>query len=220
MFVTDGYGKSGGNVMSKNRSGNYVRNRITPTNPQSTYSQPRRSYFQYLASSWRSLSSANIILWNAATINYPRTDRIGNIYYPSGFNLYIELNLNLFDVEGAYISAPPVKVIPTIVPISSTTFDIGGALYEVDYGMPLAASTDVFLVFATRGLSAGRSVVTSDYRLVKAQTWSGQVFDDFYGQYSAKFPPPSVGSQIFTKLVNISTAGSQSIANLSSTIVF
>lgn len=39
MMMTDARGKLGGQVFSKNRSGSYVRTKVTPVNPQTTTQQ-------------------------------------------------------------------------------------------------------------------------------------------------------------------------------------
>lgn len=217
MFITDGFGKSGGNVMSRNKSGNYVKTRVTPINPQTIISQPRRGYYSYLTQTWKTLSAANIVLWNAATVNYPRLDRIGNTYYPSGFNLYLELNLNVYDVGGAYLAAPPVKAIPPALPVITPVITLGPPFtLTLNYASLLPVSTDIFQVFASPALSPGRSTVTSQYRVVTTITNTGQAANNIGAAYLTRFPIPYIGSRIFIKAVNTSTAGSQGVVNISS----
>jgi hypothetical protein len=219
MFITDGAGKSGGNVMSANRSGNYVRQRITPVNPQSPVSQSRRAYFSQLTQLWKGLSAINIGLWNAATINYPRLDRIGNTYYPSGFNLFIELNLNCLIGGFAYLSAPPVKLIPITPTFSSLTVDFVATSVDLIFAPALPVSTDIVIAFASPAVSAGKSMITSAYRFIQAFANAAQGSQNIYANYHNIFPAGEIGQKVFVKCFNVNGAGSQSVPVLQSAIV-
>lgn len=50
MMMTDGRGKLGGQVASKNRAGAYVRTKVTPVNPRTTQQQAIRTLFGSIAS--------------------------------------------------------------------------------------------------------------------------------------------------------------------------
>ena len=113
MFMTDGYGKIGGNVIQRNHYGTFARTKVVPTNPQTTPQQDRRAAFQYLTTNWKDLSGSQRTEWEAETANYPRTDSFGDTYYLTGQTLYISLNMNLWRVGVTYIDAPVTKVTPT-----------------------------------------------------------------------------------------------------------
>ena len=55
-FVTDIRKSIGGSTFSRNTYGAYVRNKVTPVNPSTTYQQLVRQYMAQLAQDWSSLS--------------------------------------------------------------------------------------------------------------------------------------------------------------------
>lgn len=95
MMMTDGRGKLGGQVASKNRAGAYIRTKVTPVNPQTVAQQNIRQLFGSIASAWRSLTQAQINGWNEATEFWQRTDIFGDLKKPSGFALFQRLNTGL-----------------------------------------------------------------------------------------------------------------------------
>ena len=107
-IVTDGRGKIGGHVASKNRGGAYLRTKVTPVNGQTTAQTSIRNRFTNLSQGWRGLTADERNAWNAAVADYARTDIFGDLHQPTGFNLYQRLNNNLVTIGEASISTPPL----------------------------------------------------------------------------------------------------------------
>jgi hypothetical protein len=78
-FVVAGSGKIGGHVASRNRSGAFLRTKVTPTNPQTGAQNAVRSLLASLSSAWRSLTGAQRAAWNGAVSAFPRTNVFGDI---------------------------------------------------------------------------------------------------------------------------------------------
>ena len=91
-IVVDGRGKIGGHVASKNRGGAYLRTKVTPTNPQTTFQSAVRNRLTAFSQGWRGLTQAQRDAWNAAVSNFSKTDVFGDIKQPTGLNLYVKLN--------------------------------------------------------------------------------------------------------------------------------
>ena len=72
-IVTDGRGKIGGHVMSKNRGGAYMRTKVTPSNPRSTAQTTVRSHLTTLSQGWRGLSATAIAAWNSAVSSFTKS---------------------------------------------------------------------------------------------------------------------------------------------------
>ena len=66
MMMTDARGKLGGQVFSKNRSGAYVRTKVTPVNPRTAAQPLSRSILGTLSASWSGLTEVQRRSWNAA----------------------------------------------------------------------------------------------------------------------------------------------------------
>jgi hypothetical protein len=218
MIVTEGRNKIGGHVLSKNRSGAYARTKVTPVNPQTSSQVNVRASIASLASGWRGLTAAQRSSWNAAVKDYVKTDIFGDKVTPSGFNLYMALNQNLYNIGVAAIATPPV---PTAV-TSFTSLTVAmakGADTAVATAAATIPATETVIMFATPGVSAGKSFVKSEFRKIGVFT-SGTSLD-FKTMYAAKFGAvPTAGFQVFIKCVHVNeTTGQSGQANMASCIV-
>lgn len=86
-LVTDGRGKLGGHVASKNRSGNYLRTKVTPSNPQTAAQQATRAVLGSLSTAWSGLTLAQRNSFNSAVGDWSGTNIFGDIKNPTGKNL-------------------------------------------------------------------------------------------------------------------------------------
>lgn len=107
-------GSIGDNTFSHNRGGDYVRRRVSPTNPNSTRQQTMRTIMGTLAALWSSqLTPAQREQWNTWASNQSKTGPLGNSINWTGINGYVSLNAHLIDAGDTRIDAPPVVVAPT-----------------------------------------------------------------------------------------------------------
>jgi hypothetical protein len=218
MIVTEGRNKIGGHVLSRNRSGAYARTKVTPTNPQSSFQVNVRASIASLASGWRSLATGLREAWNAAVKDYVGTDIFGDKVTPSGFNLYMKLNQNLYNIAVAAITAPPVPV--AVTSFTSMVLAIakgaGTAVATVAATIP---ATETVIMMATPGVSAGKSFVKSEFRKIGVFTTGTAL--DFAAMYIAKFGAlPAAGFKVFVKTIHVNeTTGQAGQANMASTIV-
>jgi hypothetical protein len=218
MIVTEGRNKIGGHVLSRNRAGAYARTKVTPTNPQTSFQVNVRASIASLASGWRALATGKREAWNAAVKDYVKTDIFGDKMTPSGFNLYMMLNQNLYNVDVAAITDPPL---PTNV-ASFTTMTVAiakGAGTAVATVAPTIDAAESVIMFATPGISAGKFYVKSDFR--KIGVFTTGVSLDFATMYTTKFGAiPVAGLKVFVKCVHINeTTGQAGQANIASTVV-
>jgi len=197
-------GKLNGSVFSKNRSGSYVRVKVTPTNPQTAEQLTARSTLTTLSQEWRTLTAAQIAAWNAAAPSFIRTNVFGNGVAPTGKNLYTALNTNLKNSGAATISDPPAP--------AEVEQPIAGALVmefdgdkTVAYTGTTAASR--VLVWACAPQSAGRRSVKSLMRLIA--TFAGNTASplDIASAYNARFGTGADGQYVAVELqgVNLTT---------------
>lgn len=128
-IVVDGRGKIGGHVASKNRGGAYFRTKVSPSQPNSTYSSAVRARLSSIASSWRSLTEAQRSQWNDAVSSYKKTNIFGDVRNPSGFNLYQELNNNLVNAGEAMVTIPPTpKAVDALTSLSAAADNSSNSL--------------------------------------------------------------------------------------------
>lgn len=206
-LVVDGRGKIGGHVASKNRSGAYMRTKVTPVNRRSAAQMDVRSLLSGIAESWRELTADQVAAWNAAVADYQKTDIFGDIKKPTGFTLYQKLNNNAQRCGGSAITAPPLPIGVPFVTTLSLTATIGGD-FDVAFAASPVPAGSAYIVSATRPLSAGISFVKSEFRIIKILAAAATTPANLSSEYAAIFgAPSSIGSKIFIqiKIVDLAT---------------
>lgn len=120
-------GSIGDNTFSHNRGGDYVRRRVSPTNPNSTRQQTMRTFLGTLAALWSStLTPAERAQWSVWAGQQAKEGPLGNSINWTGSNGYIHCNTHLLDSGDTRIDAPPIVVAPTglltaVVDVSALT---------------------------------------------------------------------------------------------------
>jgi hypothetical protein len=204
-FMVDGRGQIGGQVASKNRSGAYMRNKVTPANPNSTAQVAVRNMLATASSSWSLLTAVQRTAWDSASQDWSSTNIFGDGVLPTGKNLFTKLNINLMNVGSTMISDVPAKVsVPVIIAtdiimdLSNQTIFIDPIVVEVGYS---------YLFSATAVQSSGTSFFKGKFRNIAVipNPTAGQT--DLYQAYVERFGIPEVGAnvQVEIKLVNTTT---------------
>ena len=214
MMMTDGRGKLGGQVASKNRAGAYVRTKAIPSNPQSTAQSQVRSTFAAVSSIWRGLTDANRASWNEAVNNWQRTDVFGDLKTPSGFNLFMRLCTplqNAFNDVIIQLYAPQPVALPAISSVTATVNSVADT-----FNLVVTANDDplidldnfVYNVYATAPQSAGKSNVKNQFRLlgwVEANATSS----DIMAMYVAKFGAIPENANVAIRVQSLARASGQ-----------
>jgi hypothetical protein len=218
-LVTEGRGKLGGHVASRNRSGSYLRTKVTPVNPETTYQTAVRNRLTGISQDWRGLTPAQRAAWNAAVENFAKTDIFGDLKNPSGNTLYQRLNNNLVTVGSAQITVPPLPSEVYAAATLSVIADVSDASIDVSY-TPVIPAGQAVKVFATPLLSAGISFVKSEYRLLEVIVAADVTPYDIYPAWNARFGLLTAGAKLFVKFVGVNSAtGQEGTALTASTIV-
>lgn len=206
-LVTDGSGKLGGHVASKNRGGSYLRTKVKPTNAQTPAQMAARESLASFAQGWRGLTEAQRLSFNSAVGNFPIVKN-GKTILMSGEQLYIRLNVNLALIAGSPITTAPLPVeIPSVnlteavVDISSTTATLSINVAAVPMGFQA-------VVEATAPLSPGIYNATSEFRFITVPGFSMNDAN-VWAAYIAKFGTPPVGQKIYFRLKVISEDNGQ-----------
>lgn len=202
-LVTDGRGKIGGHVASKNRAGAYLRTKVTPVNPATSFQAAVRSFFASLSQGWRALTGSEIIAWNSAVQNFSTTDIFGDLRNPTGKNLYQKLNTNLNTVGASGITVPPLPVGGGAVADFTLTVAETAQVFDVELGANAVPAGKAWVVEATPAITPGISFVKNQYRVlgVFAATVTGT--RHLGTAYTARFGPIVEGQQYFVRIKSI-----------------
>lgn len=188
-LVSDMRNKLNGSVASKNRYGSYLRNKVTPVNPQTAYQQAARQQLGAFSSQYRGLTAAQRNSWINGAANYPFTDIFGDIRYLSGQTLFVKLNTNLVNAGSASITSAPLPVgIPELAVDGVTATVAAGELtaLSIDVSETTVPAGFALLVYATPPTPASIQFVKNRYRLVGVATVAAGAAD-LLTDYSARF---------------------------------
>lgn len=199
MMMTDGRGKLGGQVASKNRSGAYVRTKVTPSNPQSLAQSSVRATFSAVSALWRGLTNEQRASWNTGVNDWQRTDIFGDLKTPSGFNLFMRLCTplqNAFGDVAITAAAPKPLEMPALKDVTAT-YDTGTS--QLDLATTIENDLDlsgyVYNIYATAPQSAGKSYVKNAFRQIGWVEANGTT-RDIADLYEAKFGTLPIDSNV------------------------
>lgn len=194
-FLADARNKLNGNVFSKNRYGSYVRNKVTPVNPRTTYQQNQRQMLGNLSSSWRGLTEAQRQAWRTATQNFPQKDIFGQTKFLAGNVLFISLNKNLINAGQSTIDDPPAPVaIPELI-VTDLTAAAGTPAISFDITPTTIPTGFALFVKATPNVGPGRVFVKNLLRFIGVETaTTGSV--DITNDWTDRFGTPVEGQRI------------------------
>ena len=192
MFMTDARGKVGGQVFSKNRSGAFVRTKVTPTNAQTVRQSYIRNLLASLSQAWSTLSQSVRDGFDSAVNDWSKTDVFGDIRNPTGKNLFTRLNMNLENSGQAQVTAVPAKVEVPILEGTAVTLDV--AAWNVAGASNVAGG--VVVISATAPQSQGTKFYKGKYRQIGTVASSAFATYNAKAQYEAKFGVTPLTSNI------------------------
>lgn len=167
--VQDARGKQNGIVYSKNKSGPYIRRKVTPVNPGTVAQTNVRSTFGTLSQNWSSvLADADRAAWTAFATLYPIRNVFGLSIPLNGLNYYIAINAALTNAGMAPITDPPASPATTPIPVETTSLTVDSTTQTIAFDQEFAggAAGAVFYLFGTPQLAPGRASSQSLYRFV------------------------------------------------------
>lgn len=221
--IAQASGKVNGTIYATGIGGQYMKTWKKPANPESAFQVSVRGQLSNLASGWRGLTQAQRDAWANATESYPTRNRFGDLYIPSGYQLYMTLNGNLNAIGGDLITEPAVPVAFTATGLDAVTItNTAGVTTEFAID-PLAAGTadERFLAevsgSVSTGISSPKSVV---FKSLASWAATGGSSDEF-AAYVSRFGNAVLGAKVFIKLyiVNITTGQRQSLGSTSTIVV-
>lgn len=207
-IVTDGRGKLGGHVFSKNLGGAFMRTKVTPANPQTADQSSARALFGSISAQWSGLTAAVRASWNGAVSNWQSTNIFGDLKKPSGKALFQRLNNQAQSAGLAGFTAVPAKLEMPDDIVSAIDIAVGAATLTLT-GANADASTQV-VVTATAVQSAGTNTAGSKLRQIYAVAGDSYVATDAYAAYVAKFGAPAANDNIFVGIKYVLASGQAS----------
>jgi hypothetical protein len=195
-FITDVAGKIGGTVFSKNKGGAYAKNKVSPSNPKTSYQTGIRAILAAVSQAWRALTDAQRESWNSAAKLDALSSKNGDVRSVSGHGYHQALNTRLQHVGVAMIATPPAPAAPTGITSLSAVADNSDASIKLTFA-PIIPVADYWLVEATQGNSPGKKNLNSQYRYITRLANGDLTGKDVGPDWATKFGAiPAVGQRI------------------------
>lgn len=195
-LVSDMRNKLNGSVLSKNRYGSYMRNKVTPVNPQSTAQLAARNRLASLSQNWRGLTQLQRDAWSSQVTEWSSTNIFGDVINPTGQTLYIKVNSNIILAGGSSTNTPPSKVgIQSLTAFSVAPDATGGTVVLTFAPTPVPAN-HALVIEATDQVSAGINFLKNRFRQIAVLPASTATGEDVINAYTAKFGSLQAGKKI------------------------
>lgn len=210
-LITDLKGKIGGTSFQGSKVGttlksiSYRRNGSKLTKADAGRVVNQKSLIAHLASTWRTLSNANRDSWNTGAVNYPFTNKYGDAYTGSGYQVFMHLNagLELFGV-GANNACPTPQTVDTSA-ITGVTKD-GTADMTLTLGAAIPGNS-YLQVWATGLKAPGASPSKSEYKLINNYDSEAGASINIQDDWEEVFGTQGTGGYVFFmfRYVNLQT---------------
>lgn len=173
---------------------------------------------QQVSQAWQNLTPEQILEWNNAAPNFPFKNKFNEIYIASGFQVFMQLNLNL--VNNGYLMHvfPPLYSLPNIgVPNPPLPREKDCRLqFSFDGGVPSDIAIEVYASYATtkgKKLIKGRlkqlaTIFRSDEYYSNGTVKVQEVYNFTY-VYESYFGIPKPNALIYFMFVPVSLSSGQ-----------
>ena len=165
----------------------------------------------YVAGRWRLLSDSDRATWNAGAVNYPAVTPFGISYTPSGYQVFMTLNTQIYNLTGAIVSECPLP--ESIAALDECTI-VQASLTSITLDFDTFSNPGFAIrIEATRRMSLGRQPRKGDFKILAEiqgdETWPYQI----YSAYSAIYGPIQAGGRIWFRFTLLSyTSGQKGVA--------
>lgn len=207
-LVSDMRGKLNGSVMSKNRSGSYVRNKVTPSNPQTSAQMLIRGIFSEITKGWSNLTNAQRQSWDNSVEAFQGTNIFGDSVKPSGKTLFQKLNQNLMITGQASVTTCPAPAELAYAGLTNALFDVSSPSLEIATSGNTTGSK--IIVFATAPLTQGTKFVKNKLRKIAVLDGDDALASDIYDQYQVKFGTLVLNDNVYIAVRVVNASGQAS----------
>ncbi len=210
--IAQASGKMNGTIFSKNSSGQYMKTLQKPINKRSALQDNQRTIMASLTKKWGLLTEVQRNGWADLALQLPKMNRVGVLVLRSGFNVFIEFNINLrsIDVSTIMEDAPSKPTFVYEINDVSLIGDLNTQLLALDVILTeeLPDDTSYFYIIRTTGIiSQGRKSIGGIKKILKVltgvdenETTSANIQDEFIAKYG-RFPTISESIGITAQLV-------------------
>ena len=213
-IVSDIRGTTGGAIFAKNHYGNYFKSFASPINRNSQYQKPNYVNWRSIVKYWQFLTEDQRLTWKSLALTVTWHNKVGTAYHPTGQQLYLYCNQNLFTINQPFIASAVAPISQTLISSCNITENLINIYGMILHFTPTPTSTTIYYkVYASDGLSPGISHAYKYLKHIYTISPDTPTIFDLSQYYIARFGQPKTGKKIFIKLTPVeSTSGFDSIS--------
>lgn len=198
-------GSAGSVTSSRNRAGQYTRNRRAPVQPIGSGRRAAiRSAFSAATQAWSALTDAQRSAWAGFADGYPYIDSLGQTIKLTGHQMYVACATQLLNCGGDLPSDPPAST--EIQSAAGAAFNELNSAPSMEVTLPAGGvAEDFFILQLSPQMSAGR--------MFNGRWWQAAVIPaNTLGAYTvttytAEFGALVAGKKVFGKLTPVNQYG-------------
>lgn len=206
-MVNSAIGKLGGSVLQRYGSLSIIKNNRNWNSLQSLNWQEQKQRLHTLSAKWRGLSQSERDQWTTIAPDWPTTDPFGNPRTPSGYELFMRLNLSLNFVGIGTISPPASPAV--ITDIGAVVINVGAGLSVIPTWTNNQSTNEYVCFYATRPMSQGKNTPTGGYCFIDYNSDNMVTSKDISTSYYARYGVPQSHQKIFVKFVVLNVVTGQ-----------
>lgn len=208
-------GSLGNQTASRNRSGQYLRQRSLPVQPRTVSQMAARARFTDMSAAWRGLTVAQRLSWKGFAASFTVVNSLGQTINLTGHQCFVKVNTVNLLLGTAMVNVPPA--LPTFLALTVTALTATAGTPAMALAGTTAASGTKFMCYASAQVSPGISYMNSWKYICDVSTFTTGSFN-LLAAYTAIFGTLVASKQIFVKVVQ-SQAGMQDNGTVFSCIV-
>ena len=149
-------GARGDEVASRNRSGQFLRKRVSPKNPRTAAQRRVRKYMRTFSRLWNKITEPQRVAWCAGACEVLSRPKLGKPRPLDGQKFFNKINTVLATCGRAPLLDPPPRPQFGPNPVIAFTATNGPGAIALELGLSEAPKEDI-MVFASPPCNAGRS---------------------------------------------------------------
>lgn len=206
IAVSQMSGSLGGVTASRNRGGQYFRDRAIPVTNTSTYAMNVKARLAQLSQAWAALTAAQRQAWTQWAQQNPIVNALGFSITKSGHQSYVGINSRLLADSQAALADPPISAAPAGLLTLTQTADIGSGTFTLAYtATPLGATVKLWIRAAVED-SAGVNFVRNRLKFVGTSAAAETSPFDYQSLVETRFGTLIVGQTVHVDVATFDTA--------------
>lgn len=207
-LAQDVRGSQNGLTFSRNKGGAYVRQKVSPVQPNTPSQRAVRQAFAINSKLWSgTMTAAERAAWVAYATTYPYVNVFGDSSVLTGIAMSMAKNQVLNQIGGGSLLTPPVDNSVTGItnPVSMIANHTGTVLTVTTSSSQSAPADTSYYVFATPSLPAGRNPGESIYRFIGVYAPAALATTILLGpNWATKFGAMQVGNVVYAVIAQVS----------------